>query len=115
MSTMSQREPAKQFLAPFITEYLAPDLAQEVFRVPDAALKQGIHIMGGPGSGKSRLMGRFMAWEALIRGLPAFVCDPTGQITANLFDKLSRLLIFNNEDLAQYKNMVQRIVYVDVG
>ena len=59
--------------------------------LPDAALKNRIHLVGGPGSGKSRLMGHSIAWQAFARGKPLVILDPTGGIVANLIDKLARL------------------------
>lgn len=80
------------------------------FRVlSDAALKNGMHLVGGPGSGKSRLLGRIIAWQALLRGKPTVLLDPTGGMALNLIDKISRL------PLAYRKQLWPRIVYVDAG
>ncbi|MCC6170368.1 MAG: ATP-binding protein [Caldilineaceae bacterium] len=56
----------------------------------DSALKNGIHIVGGPGSGKSRYMGRVLTWQAFMRGIPVVVLDPTGGIIMNIMDKICR-------------------------
>lgn len=57
----------------------------------DAARNMGIHIMAGRGSGKSRLMGRFIAWQDFIRGLPLVIIDSVGPTIDNFIDKLTRL------------------------
>lgn len=59
--------------------------------ISDSALKQGVHIMGGPGSGKSRMLGRVFALRALIRHEPLVVIDPTGAVIDNALDKVLRL------------------------
>ena len=62
------------------------------FRIlSDSALKNGVHLVGGPGSGKSRMLGRIIAWQALLRGKPTVLLDPTGGMALNLIDKISRL------------------------
>lgn len=88
---------------------LAPALAKGLHFMADAALKQGVHIMGGPGSGKSRFLGRVLVWQALARGLPTVVLDPTGAIMDNVADKMSRLPVAEGQQLAA------RLIYADVG
>jgi hypothetical protein len=87
----------------------APVALDRLHLLPDAALKNGVHIVGGPGSGKSRLMGRILAWQAFLRGKPVVVLDPTGGIVANVVDKIARLPRPVREKLWP------RIVYVDAG
>lgn len=77
--------------------------------ISQAALKQGVHIMGGPGSGKSRLLGRVFGFSALVRQHPLVVIDPTGAVVDNIADKLIRLPV------ALQEQCWSRIVYVDVG
>lgn len=80
------------------------------FRIlSDSALKNGMHLVGGPGSGKSRLLGRIIAWQALLRRKPMVLLDPTGGMALNLIDKISRL------PMAYRKQLWPRIVYVDAG
>lgn len=77
--------------------------------ISDSALKNGLHIVGGPGSGKSRLLGRVICWQALMRRLPQVILDPTGGIVSNLIDKIICL------PLSKRKQLWPRLVYVDVG
>jgi hypothetical protein len=80
------------------------------FRIlSDSALKNGMHLVGGPGSGKSRLLGRIIAWQALLRRKPMVLLDPTGGMALNLIDKISRL------PMAYRKQLWPRILYVDAG
>lgn len=77
--------------------------------ISDAALKQSMHLVGSPGSGKSRYLGRIFAWQQLLRGKPAIILDPTGGVTDNLFDKILRLPPEIQEPLWQ------RILYCSPG
>ena len=76
----------------------------------DSAFKNPTRIVGGPGSGKSRLMGRILAWQALVGGKPQVIFDPTGGVGDNLIDKLMRC-----EDEDVRRRLWRRIVYVDVA
>lgn len=86
-----------------------PTLPMKLFLLDDAALKLGVHIVAGPGTGKSRLMGRVLAWQAFVRGKPVVVLDPTGGIVANIIDKIS--LTPEHER----RTLWSRLVYVDAG
>ena len=94
--------------APAIYQAVLPALVTSFYLLLEA-IKNGIHIVGGPGSGKSRLMGRLLAWQAFLRGMPVVVLDPTGGIVANLMDKIARL----PEPVRRL--LWPRIVYVDAG
>lgn len=73
------------------------------------ALKQGTHIVAGPGAGKTRFLGRLLAWLHLVQGKSLVVFDPTGGVVDNLFDKIIRL------PPKHQQAVWQRIVYIDVG
>ncbi len=88
---------------------IKPISVDRLHLLPDSALKNGIHIVGGPGSGKSRLMGRAIGWQAFVRGKPLVILDPTGGIVANLIDKMARL------HQEQRQKLWRRIQYVDAG
>ena len=93
---------------PTIYQAALPVLATHLYLLL-GALKNGIHIVGGPGSGKSRLMGRLLAWQAFLRGMPVVILDPTGGIVANVIDKIARL------PQVLRKQLWPRILYVDAG
>jgi hypothetical protein len=59
--------------------------------VADNARSMGIHIQAGKGSGKSRLMGRGIAWQDFIRGVPLVILDPHGPTIDNFIDKITRM------------------------
>ena len=86
-----------------------PPLLKRLHFLSDPALKNGIHIVAGPGSGKSRLLGRVITWQALLRGLPVVVLDPTGGVVLNLVDKIGRL------PLPLRQRLWSKLVYVDAG
>lgn len=77
--------------------------------INDAALKNGVHLVAGPGTGKSRLLGRLLAWQLFVRRLPLVILDPTGGVIDNLIDKISRLPQVYRQQLWP------RIAYVDLG
>lgn len=49
-----------------------------------------LHLMAGPGAGKSRFLGRILVWHDFVRATPQVVIDPTGGTIANFVDKLNR-------------------------
>lgn len=42
----------------------------------DSTLKNPTRICGAPGSGKTRLLGRIIAWQALVRNQPQVILTP---------------------------------------
>lgn len=84
-------------------------VAEKLHFIADSALKNGIHIVGGPGTGKTTLMSRIIAWQAFMRRKPTMVLDPTGGIVAGIVDKVSRLPV------ELRRQLWPRLVYVDVG
>ena len=63
-------------------------LLPELLWLPDRSRNMGIHLMAGKGSGKSRLMGRVIAWLDFLRGVPVAILDPMGGTIDNFLDKL---------------------------
>lgn len=105
-------QPAQEMLpAPVsaITPAIPSALAERLLILSDASLKNGAHLVAGPGSGKSRLLGRILVWQMLLRRKPQVILDPTGGVVDNLLDKLSRL------PLEYRKKLWPRLVYVNAG
>jgi hypothetical protein len=93
-------------LAPlFLPKALAPNLAW----IPDDARLNAINILGGEGSGKSRLMGRLLAFFDFLRGIPVVIMDPTGTTVENFLDKLCRL------PQPRQESLWPRVLYVDMS
>ena len=69
----------------------------------------GIHIQAGKGSGKSRLMGRIIAWLDFVRGYPLIIFDPHGPTIDNFLDKIIRLPHHLREQAWP------RVLYVDMS
>lgn len=84
-------------------------LAERMIWVSDSARLNGIHLLGGPGSGKSRLMGRAICWLDFVRKVPQVVLDPTGGTWANLCQKI--YLLPPNQQIKCWP----RIKYVDMS
>jgi hypothetical protein len=55
--------------------------------VSDLGRGMGVHVMGAKGTGKSRLLGRIIAWFDYLRGVPAIVFDPLGGTIDNFLAK----------------------------
>src|SRR5260221_24137 len=85
------------------------DFSHRLAWVSDSARFNGIHVMGGPGSGKSRLNGRGVAFIDFLRGVPVVIFDPTGGTIDNFLDRLLRLPASYQEQLWQ------RVIYVDMS
>lgn len=86
-----------------------PVKGQSLYRLSDSALKNGLHLVAGPGAGKSRFLGRIVVWQGLTRQKPQVILDPTGGVIDNLLDKIVRLPI------ELRRQVWPRLVYVDVG
>lgn len=83
------------------------DLARRFLWLPDYVRSMGIHLMAGRGAGKSRLLGRIIAWLDFVRGVPLVIIDPIGGCIDNLLDRIVRLPGSVQESLWE------RIIYVD--
>lgn len=99
---------------------------------PDVARANGIHLIGAPGTGKSRMMGRSLVLRDFIRGKPQVVFDVTGGTIDNFLDPLNRLAPdYERRWWEQYRQplpaewvqyveqvlaqLTQRIIYVDLS
>jgi hypothetical protein len=65
--------------------------------------------MAEAGAGKSRWLGRVLAWQLLLHRIPTIVIDPTGGVVDNFLDKLIRLPREYQEQLWP------RVIYVDMS
>lgn len=86
-----------------------PPVRSAVIHLPDSVRSMGIYLLAGKGSGKSRLMGRVIAAQDLLKGNPQVILDPNGPTIDNLLDKISRLKGEHQHPLWP------RIRYVDMG
>lgn len=93
-----------------ITSYSLPlELAEALLWLPDEARTMGIRIVAPRGAGKSRLMGRILAWSDFVRGFPVVLIDPIGSCIDNFIDKFCRLPVETQ------KRHAGRILYVDMA
>jgi HEPN domain-containing protein len=72
-----------------------------------------LFMAAGSGSGKSRFLGRLLAWQDFINGVPLVILDPHGVTIENFLDKLSRLPFTVSERMRE--RLWQRIRYVDMS
>jgi len=102
--------PTRQAIALPASYYSGVDSRfQRLFTLDDSALRNGMRIVGGPGAGKSRLMGRAIARQALLRGQPQVIIDPTGGIVSNLIDSIASF----PQEIRRL--LWKQLVYVDVA
>ncbi len=71
--------------------------------------RMGIHIAAGRGSGKSRMMGRMIAFFDFLRGVPTVVIDPHGGTIDNFLDRMMRL------PKSYQEKFWKRVIYVDMS
>src|SRR4051794_17933792 len=92
---------------PILTPRIAPGYKDRLGTVSDSTRSMGIHLVGGKGSGKSRLMGRVIAKQDVIRRIPLVLLDPYGSTVDYLLDALldERL----REDIRE--DALSRLVY----
>lgn len=91
------------------TPVVSNQLIKSLLWVPDDSRSMGMHIMGGKGSGKSRLMGRGISWLDFARGVPLVILDPHGPTIDNFVDKLVRL----PRELQEQS--WKRVLYIDMS
>ena len=84
-------------------------ILQRLVITPDSALKNGIHVVAGPGTGKSRLLALLIAWLLLWRMKSQVIIDPTGGVVDNIIAKIAR------QPLPIRRRIWPRIHYVDWG
>lgn len=92
-----------------INPYVPTSLRSRLTWLPDRARSMGTHLMAGKGSGKSRLMGRVIAWLDFLRGTPVVILDPVGPTIDNVLDKLIRL------PREEQQRLWSRVIYVDMS
>jgi hypothetical protein len=78
-----------------------------------SARARGIAVIGAPGVGKSRLLGRVLAWGDFLSGIPQLICDLIRLTIDSFLSKLVTELHFLPEsEQHQYR---ERIRYFDMS
>jgi hypothetical protein len=95
--------------SPVLAPPRLPPEAKNWLWIEDNARALGIHLTGSKGSGKSRLLGRRIAFFDAYRHVPTLVIDPTGEVIRNLIDRILWMERPIQDD------MLARIRYVDIG
>lgn len=104
---MSNLIPFGSSLARGASLYVSRDIARGSLWLPDSARSMGIPIVAGKGTGKSRLVGRSIAVQDFIRGIPVVIFDPVGGTVDNFLDKIVRL------PEGYQRAAWERVLYVD--
>jgi hypothetical protein len=73
----------------------------------------GIYVLAGRGTGKSRLLGRKIAMQDFLAGIPQVIFDPVGATIDNFLDKVTWFL-YDYPQLAP-DPIWDRIIYVDMS
>jgi hypothetical protein len=83
--------------------------------LPAEARIMGVYLLGASRTGKSRMLGRVIAWQDFVAEpcLGQVIFDPRGLTISNFLDKLIRFLQFVPPD--QHDTYWRRIRYVDVS
>lgn len=79
------------------------------FRILDDARSMGVCMIASKGSGKSVVIGRTIAFQDCLRGIPQVIIDPVGTVGDNLLDEILRM----PEPMRQ--QALARIRYVDIS
>ena len=83
------------------------------------SLKTGMNIVAGPGSGKSRYLGRVLLWVLWCMGIPIILLDPLGTTGENFLDKLIRKIAYllgTPEEVSAVQHRIwSRVKYYDMG
>jgi hypothetical protein len=81
--------------------------------LPAEARIMGLYLLGASRTGKSRMLGRVIAWQDFIDEIGQVIFDPRGVTISNFLDKLVRFLQYVPFD--QHARYWRRIRYVDVS
>src|SRR5918992_2671710 len=81
--------------------------------LPAESRIMGVYLLGASRSGKSRMLGRVIAWQDFIAGIGQVIFDPRGVTISSFLDKLLRFLQY--VPLDQHYKYWRRIKYVDVS
>jgi hypothetical protein len=81
--------------------------------LPASARVMGLYLLAGRGTGKSRLLGRKIAFGDFLAGIPQVIFDPVGATIDNFLDKVMWFLY----DYPQLEPdpIWDRIIYVDMS
>jgi hypothetical protein len=86
---------------------------QEARAIKRSARSMGMYVLAKRGHGKSRLLGRKIALEDFLAGIPQVVIDPIGATIDNFLDAVCRFL--EPFPPSVRRGTLQRIVYVDMS
>jgi hypothetical protein len=81
--------------------------------LPPEARIMGLYLLGASRTGKSRMLGRVIAWQDFLAEIGQVIFDPRGVTISNFLDKLIRFLQYVPYD--QHAKYWRRIRYVDVS
>lgn len=95
-----------------LPRHIPLELEWSLQTLADQARAMGVVIQAGRGTGKSRLIGRVLAWQDAVRGYPTILLDPTGGSLGNFLDKVLKLLKKQGNQAAEFE---KRLVYLDVS
>ena len=90
-------------------ERQVPTVSEMLEWLSDPIRSSTIHWTGARGTGKSRVLGRVLVKNDILREIPGLVIDPTGGLISNVLDSVFRL----TEE--QQRVVWNRIQYIDMG
>jgi hypothetical protein len=81
--------------------------------ISHSARTRGIAVIGAPGVGKSRILGRVLGWGSFLSGIPQLICDPIGTTIDNFLHKLITELQYLPE--SEQRKYRERVKYFDLS
>jgi hypothetical protein len=81
--------------------------------LPASARVMGLYLLAGRGTGKSRMLGRKIAFGDFLAGIPQVIFDPVGTTIDNFLDKVLGFL--QEHPQLQGDGIWERIVYCDMS
>jgi hypothetical protein len=81
--------------------------------LPASARVMGLYVLAGRGTGKSRLLGRKIAYGDFLAGIPQVIFDPVGATIDNFLDKVTWFL--HDYPHLERDPIWDRIIYVDMS
>ena len=81
--------------------------------LPASARVMALYVLAGRGTGKSRLLGRKIAYGDFLAGIPQVICDPVGATIDNFLDKVTWFL--SDYPHLERDPIWERIVYCDMS
>jgi hypothetical protein len=86
---------------------------QHARAIKNSARNMGVYVLGGRGTGKSRLLALVIALQDIFAHRPQVILDPLGTTGTYFLDKLVRICTYLPK--SERAKVWERIIYIDMG